>query len=148
MIIKSPNALFSVSHCMHLPIFLNNACTCNITIAEEKGQLQDLLYAPLLLTRRCPEGYQEFKSHRDNVVSPSSSQALGLLAYSAQLTNRAKKPAGGSPYLSAPAPFQYQLQPVPPRCCCWWSGARLPQTAGSPPPACRRGAGRRRSWRR
>lgn len=49
-------------------------------------------------------------------------------------------------YLSAPPPPRYRQHPPPPRHC--WSGARLPQTAGSPPPGCLRGAGRRRSWRR
>lgn len=68
-------------------------------------------------------------THKDNV------------AHKPRMSEAARE--GLPSYLSAPAPRRNLRQPR--RCR---SGARPPQTAGSPPPGCPMGAGRRRFWKR
>lgn len=101
--------------------------------------LQCLCYLPFVSIKNSSHTHLSV----DNVKSPNMSPASPLLAYSPQLTNRVNEV---SAYLSARPPPRYRLHHPPQRRC--WSWARLPQTAGSPPPGCLRGACRRRSWRR
>lgn len=106
---------------------------------------------PSVPGRTVPYQALKYSSHTHTSVHRQCEHQSSIRTASMQpIANKQRrdegKPVRASPYLWAPPPPRRPQHRTPPLRCS--SGARLPRTAGSPPPGCLRGTGRRRSWRR